>query len=89
MNFITLGMPKISDAFEKDGEGMLEMTMSTLSNYVVSNCCFGGEQSALPFEVSRRVFEIVVFDGVGDQSLENLIYLALMTNHDEVCCMDF
>ena len=39
-------------------------------------------------EVSRRVFELVVFDGIGDSSLSNIIILMLMTCEDKVVKMD-
>ena len=63
-------------------------TVKTLYDYIISNSCFSGEQSGLPVEVSRRVFELVVFDGIGDSSLSNIIILMLMTCEDKVVKMD-
>ena len=57
---------------------MLFATIKTLYDYIVSNCCFSGEQSGLPVEIAQRVFELVAFDGVGDYSLSNIIVLMLM-----------
>ena len=67
---------------------MLFATIKTLYDYIISNCCFSGEQSGLPVEVAQRLFELVVFDGIGDNSLANIIVLMLMICHDKVIVMD-
>ena len=84
-NFIVLSLPELNQCFQQDGEGMLFATMKTLYDYLISNCSFSGEKSGLPIEISRRVFEFVVFDGVGDSSLSNIIILMLIICKDRVC----
>ena len=81
-NFIILSMPELNEMFKADGEMMLFATMKTLYDYLVSNCSFCGEETGLPMSTSKRVFEIVAFDGVGDKSLANIIILMLMICHD-------
>ena len=47
-----------------------------------------GENAGLPVEVSRRVFELVIFESYGDESLSRMIVYMLMITEKEVLALD-
>lgn len=67
---------------------MLRMALETLYDFVFQNIAIGGERAALPVEVSRRVFELVIFEGYGDDSLSRCIVYMLMITQDKSLAMD-
>ena len=75
---MTFSLPQIAKKFEEDGALMLRMAIETLYDFVFQNIAIGGERAALPVEVSRRVFELVIFEGFGDDSLSRAIVYMLM-----------
>ena len=77
-NYITLSLPKLSRKFEEDGSFMLRMAVETLYDFVFQNIGICGEAAGLPVEVSRRLFELVIFEGYGDDSLSRAILYMLM-----------
>lgn len=79
-NYITFSLPKLAKKFEADGSLMLQMALETLYDFVFPNITVAGEMAGLPVEVSRRVFELVIFDGYGDESLSRMIIYMLMIN---------
>ena len=58
-----------------DEEGYLEITMYNLYNFCMMSIC-GGEN--FPVDVTARIFELVIFEGLGDASLVRLIIYMLM-----------
>jgi len=67
---------------------MLRMAVETLYDFVFQNIAICGENAGLPVEVSRRVFELVIFEGYGDDSLSRCIVYMLMIMQDNVLAMD-
>ena len=61
----------------------LQVTLDTLYDYVFQNIGFCGE-TGMPLEVARRIFEIVIFEGYGDESLSRAILYMLMLVEDKV-----
>ena len=57
---------------------MLRMAVETLYDFVFQNIGICGEEAGLSVEVSRRVFELVIFEGYGDESLSRCIVYMLM-----------
>ena len=66
VNYITFSLPEVHRKYEEDGELMLRMAVETMYDFVFQNICICGEQAGLPIEFSRRVFELVIFEGYGD-----------------------
>ena len=56
--------------------------METLYDFVFVNITVAGENAGLPAEVSRRVFELVIFEGYGDSSLSRCIVYMLMITQE-------
>ena len=58
------------------------MAVETLYDFVFVNITVAGENAGLPAEVSRRVFELVIFEGYGDSSLSRCIVYMLMITQE-------
>ena len=82
-NYITFSLPKLATKFEEDGCIMLRMAIETLYDFVFQNIGICGELAGLPVEVSRRLFELVIFEGYGDESLSRCIVYMLMITQDK------
>ena len=67
---------------------MMRMAIETLYDYVVQNIGFCGQETGLPFEVSRRIFELVIFESYGDDSLSRALVYMLMIMEDRVLEMN-
>ena len=67
---------------------MMRMAIETLYDYVVQNIGFCGQETGLPFEVSRRIFELVIFESYGDDSLSRALVYMLMIMEERVLGMD-
>lgn len=65
-NYITFSLPQLAGRFQDDGALMMRMAVETLYDFVFQNISISGEHAGLPVEVSRRVFEMVIFEGYGD-----------------------
>ena len=87
-HFITLSLPRLAQKFNEDGPIMLQMALETLYDFSIQNITVAGEQAGLPVEVSRRVFEIVIFEGYGDESLSRMLIYILMINQEKVLEMN-
>ena len=87
-NYITFSLPKLANKFEEDGSIMLRMAIETLYDFVFQNIGICGEDAGLPVEVSRRLFELVIFEGYGDESLSRCIVYMLMITQDKSLPMD-
>jgi len=64
------------------------MALETLYDFTYPNITVAGEQAGLPVEVSRRVLELVIFEGFGDESLSRMIVYMLMINQEKVLELD-
>ena len=64
------------------------MTVETLYDFVFQNIGICGEDAGLPVEVSRRLFELVIFEGYGDESLSRCIVYMLMITQEKSLPMD-
>ena len=72
-------MPNLYDKLES--EGLKDMIMENFYNYsIFSLCC----NEHIPIDVAVRVFEVIIFEGLGDVSLVRLIIYMLMIMEDEI-----
>ena len=86
-NYIQFSLPQLYAKFMDDGAMMLRMTIETLYDFVFQNICVSGEQAGLPVEVSRRVVELVIFEGYGDESFTRcIVYMLILTQER---CLEF
>ena len=83
-HYITFSLPRLAKKFEEDGPLMLQIALETLYDFIFPNITVAGEQAGLPFEVSRRVFELVIFEGFGDESLSRMLVYILMIEQEKV-----
>ena len=70
---IALHIPELYAKFEE--EEMLDALMENLYNYAMFSIC---ASEFIPIDVTVRIFEIVIFEGLGDASLVRLILYMLM-----------
>lgn len=79
-NCIRLSMPRLAEQLNADGEFMGKVILETLYDFVFQNIGFCGEAAGLPLEIAQRLFELVIFEGYGDESLSRvIIYMLLIT----------
>lgn len=88
-NYVNLSLPRLANKFNDGSNQMfgLAVTLDTLYDYVFQNIGFCG-CTGLPVEVARRVFELVIFEGYGDESLSRAILYMLMITEEKVLQMD-
>ena len=62
-------------------EGLKDMIMENFYNYTIfSLCC----NEHIPIDVTVRVVEVVIFEGLGDVSLVRLILYMLMIMEEDI-----
>ena len=81
-NYITFSLPELAAQLNKDGMFILSLAVETLYDFVFVNISVAGESAGLPAEVSRRVLELVIFEGYGDSSLSRCIVYMLMITQE-------
>ena len=64
-----------------ESEGLKEIIMENFYNYTIfSLCC----NEHIPIDVTMRIFEVVIFEGLGDVSLVRLILYMLMIMEEDI-----
>ena len=76
---MSLHLPELHAKF--DEEGMLGVVIENLYNYVIFSIC---ASEFIPVDVTVRIFEIVIFEGLGDASLVRLILYMLMIQEEDI-----
>lgn len=89
INYIKLGLRPLSDKFDEDSPFQLEMTIQNLEMFVFSNILFNGQEAGLPAEVSRRVFDLIIFKGNwhGEESLSKWVFYMIKFTADKAIKM--
>ena len=81
---IGLHLPELYAKLDEE-EGELNMIIETLYNYGIFAICAGDK---IPIDVTVRVFEIVIFEGLGDISLVRLLLYMLMIQEEDIMKID-
>ena len=77
---IGLHLPELYAKFEEEDD-MLEMVIENLYSYGIFSLCAGEK---IPIDVTVRVFEVVIFEGLGDISLVRLLLYMLMIQEEDI-----